>query len=187
MYTAGFDTTDNSPEVLGGKGRSLSHLAAAGFDVPDGFVVTTSAYRDFVEAKDLQARLLALSKPEIVEGVVSFEKAAERIRRLFERTKRWGTVRRWPCVLRPPPKIRRRFRSRDSMKPISTSRARTRWAPPQRTAVRPCGLLGRCAIGTKGAWNKIPPRWRSWSRPWWRRKCPASSLPPIRPPANARR
>lgn len=84
MYTAGLDTTDNSREVLGGKGRSLSRLAGAGFDVPDGFVVTTFAYRDFVEASDLNARILDFAKPRVVEGMVSFEEAAKRIRKLFD-------------------------------------------------------------------------------------------------------
>lgn len=84
MYTAGLDTTDNSREVLGGKGRSLSRLAGAGFDVPDGFVVTTFAYRDFVEASDLNARILDVAKPQVVEGIVSFENAAKRIQRLFD-------------------------------------------------------------------------------------------------------
>ncbi len=84
MYTRGFDTTDDSPEVLGGKGGSLSRLTGAGFDVPDGFLVTTSAYRDFVEANDLGPRILDLAKPEVVEGSVSFDKAAKRIRALFD-------------------------------------------------------------------------------------------------------
>ena len=84
MYTAALDTRDDSPEVLGGKGRSLSRLARAGFDVPDGFMVTTSAYRDFVEVNDLGARILDLAKPEVVEGSVSFDKAAKRIRALFD-------------------------------------------------------------------------------------------------------
>ena len=84
MYTAGLDTTDNSREALGGKSRSLSRLAAAGFDVPDGFLVTTFAYRDFVEASDLNARILDLARPQVVEGIVSFKKAAKRIRELFD-------------------------------------------------------------------------------------------------------
>ena len=84
MYTAALDTPDDSPEVLGGKGRSLSRLARAGFDVPGGFMVTTSAYRDFVEVNDLGARILDLAKPEVVEGSVSFDKAAKRIRALFD-------------------------------------------------------------------------------------------------------
>ena len=84
MYTVAFDVADNSLDVLGGKGRSLSRLVTAGFDVPGGFLITTLAYRDFVEANDLKARILALARPEVVEAVVSFEKAAERVRQLFD-------------------------------------------------------------------------------------------------------
>ena len=34
MYTVAFNVADNSLDVLGGKGRSLSRLVNAGFDVP---------------------------------------------------------------------------------------------------------------------------------------------------------
>ena len=85
MYTEGLDTTDDAPEVVGGKGRSLSRLARAGFDVPGGFLVTTRAYRAFVEAhRGLKARILTLAKPELVDGVVSFRQAADGIRQLFD-------------------------------------------------------------------------------------------------------
>jgi phosphohistidine swiveling domain-containing protein len=39
--------------VLGGKGANLSALVDAGFPVPDGFVVTTEAYLDFIEEAGL--------------------------------------------------------------------------------------------------------------------------------------
>ena len=39
--------------VAGGKGANLGELTRAGFDVPDGFVVTTAGYDDFVSANDL--------------------------------------------------------------------------------------------------------------------------------------
>ena len=84
MYTVAFDVADNSLDVLGGKGRSLSRLVNAGFDVPGGFLITTLVYRRFVDANDLEARILALARPEVVEGVVSFEKVAKRIRQLFD-------------------------------------------------------------------------------------------------------
>jgi hypothetical protein len=32
---------------VGGKGANLARLACAGFPVPDGFLITTQAYRDF--------------------------------------------------------------------------------------------------------------------------------------------
>ena len=84
MNIVAFDGAGHSLEVVGGKGRSLSLLADAGFDVPGGFLITTLAYRDFVEANDLNARILILARPGVVEGIVSFEKAAKRIRQLFD-------------------------------------------------------------------------------------------------------
>jgi pyruvate,water dikinase len=39
---------DASIALLGGKGANLARLARAGFPVPDGFVVTTAAYRAFL-------------------------------------------------------------------------------------------------------------------------------------------
>lgn len=40
-------------ERLGGKGANLARLAGAGFPVPDGFVITTEAYRHHVAELDL--------------------------------------------------------------------------------------------------------------------------------------
>ena len=82
-FTVTLDTTNNGLEIVGGKGRSLSRLANAGFDVPGGFQITTSAYRRYVAHHNLQAKILELAKPEIVEGVVSFENASSNIGRLF--------------------------------------------------------------------------------------------------------
>jgi len=76
-------TTEDSLELVGGKGRSLARMATAGFAVPDGFLVTTSAYRRFVSENDLQSRILELARPELNDGVVSFQKASESIRQLF--------------------------------------------------------------------------------------------------------
>ena len=42
---------------VGGKGASLARLVRAGLPVPDGFHVTTAAYRQFVDENDLQARI----------------------------------------------------------------------------------------------------------------------------------
>ncbi len=77
------DTTDNSLEVVGGKGRSLSRLVAAGFDVPGGFHVPICAYRSFVTENGLQERILSLAKPVIHDGAISFEQASGDIRQLF--------------------------------------------------------------------------------------------------------
>ena len=82
-FTVTLDTTNNGLEIVGGKGRSLSRLANAGFDVPVGFQITASAYRRYVAHHNLQAKILELAKPEIVEAAVSFENASSNIGRLF--------------------------------------------------------------------------------------------------------
>ncbi len=82
-FTVALDTTNNGLEIVGGKGRSLSRLVNAGFDVPGGFQITASAYRRFVAHHNLQEKILELAKPEIVESAVSFENASKNIGRLF--------------------------------------------------------------------------------------------------------
>lgn len=47
-----------SLETTGGKGMSLAKMLAAGLPVPDGFHVTTSAYRRFVTGNGIQPRIL---------------------------------------------------------------------------------------------------------------------------------
>jgi len=60
-------------ETVGGKGMSLAKLANAGMPVPGGFHVTTEAYRQFVNANDLQngindaLKVVDASKPSTLE------------------------------------------------------------------------------------------------------------------------
>jgi rifampicin phosphotransferase len=67
--------------TAGGKGKSLSQLARAGFPVPVGFVVTTAAYRAFVRETGLQPRILGLAKGDPEADV---EEVSAEIRGLFE-------------------------------------------------------------------------------------------------------
>ena len=46
-------------DTVGGKGLSLARMTAAGFPVPAGFTVTTTAYREFVSDNDLQQAIIA--------------------------------------------------------------------------------------------------------------------------------
>ena len=82
-YTVPLGTSDNAIDYVGGKGRSLSKLIEGGFDVPAGFLVPTHVYREFVAEHGLQDRILALTKPSILEGAVSFEDASLNIAQLF--------------------------------------------------------------------------------------------------------
>ena len=54
------DVGRNDVPAAGGKGASLGELMRAGIRVPDGFVVTTEAFRAAVAALDLGSRVAAL-------------------------------------------------------------------------------------------------------------------------------
>lgn len=82
-YITSLDTKDDSLEVVGGKGRSLAKMANAGFHVPGGFQLKTSAYRSFVAANNLQQKIVELAKPAVVGSRVSFERSSTDIQQLF--------------------------------------------------------------------------------------------------------
>ncbi len=70
---------------VGGKGASLARLANAGLPVPDGFHVTTQAYKRFVTENNLQAPILAALKTVDVSQPATLETAARAIGDLFAR------------------------------------------------------------------------------------------------------
>lgn len=69
-------------ESVGGKGANLAALAQAGFNVPDAFLVPTSAYREFVIENQLDKRILHIlgsidsSVPEELESASGQIRAA---------------------------------------------------------------------------------------------------------------
>ena len=70
-------------EVAGGKGANLGAMVRAGLPVPDGFVVTTAAYRAFVAAAGL-APLIATQWQAIdPASAASFEDASAQLRQAF--------------------------------------------------------------------------------------------------------
>lgn len=78
------DSAEASLERVGGKGRSLAAMSAAGLPVPDGFLVTTQAYRDFVDTHGLEPRILEIAA-DVDARPESLEQASARVRTLFER------------------------------------------------------------------------------------------------------
>jgi len=74
----GLDDVRAVTGVVGGKGASLARLARAGFRVPPGFQVTTSAYLDFIDRGGLRESVLAAAA-----GASGSDAAAARIRELF--------------------------------------------------------------------------------------------------------
>ena len=83
-YILPIDAKDVSLETVGGKGKSLARVASARMLVPNGFYLTTSAYKDFVEMNDLQKAIINLAKPEIIGKTVSFKSASKRIQELIK-------------------------------------------------------------------------------------------------------
>lgn len=74
---------ENGVKIAGGKGANLARLTRAGFSVPEGFIITTYAYRAFVVENGLEEAIL-----EALSGVESLsqealEGASAKIRALF--------------------------------------------------------------------------------------------------------
>ncbi|HAX71432.1 MAG TPA: PEP/pyruvate-binding domain-containing protein [Anaerolineales bacterium] len=70
-------------ENVGGKGLSLAKMIQAGFPVPDGFHVTTDAYHTFVDANDLQPKILSALKDADPALPATLETASTTIGRFF--------------------------------------------------------------------------------------------------------
>ena len=77
------DDPGAAPGVVGGKGASLARLARAGFQVPPGFHVTTSAYLDFIGRGTLHQPVLAAMSAVDVSDAATFDAASARIGELF--------------------------------------------------------------------------------------------------------
>jgi pyruvate,water dikinase len=62
------DLTIGDADIAGGKGANLGELTAAGFRVPDGFVVSASAYLHAMEAAGVRGRIAELASGVHDEG-----------------------------------------------------------------------------------------------------------------------
>ena len=70
-------------ETVGGKGMSLAKLANAGIPVPDGFHISTAAYRQFVTANHLQTAIQQALDAVDVARPASLETASRHIQQSF--------------------------------------------------------------------------------------------------------
>ena len=75
---------DLSLHLAGGKGSSLAAIAAEGLPVPAGFILSTTAYKDFIGSNALQGPLLKVINEIVPYETSSVEQASEAIRLLFE-------------------------------------------------------------------------------------------------------
>ena len=80
LYPLGSDALLSA---LGGKGHSLARLTREGYPVPEGFHIGTSAFQLFMAHNDLKPQLEELAKPQVINGRLSFERAARQIREVL--------------------------------------------------------------------------------------------------------
>jgi pyruvate,water dikinase len=83
-YVVPLDSTKADVAEVGGKGASLARLARSGLPVPEGFHVTTAAYKQFVTAHGLQPSITALLEQVDADHPDRLEAVSEAIRGLFE-------------------------------------------------------------------------------------------------------
>ncbi len=78
----------DSPQAVlgtcGGKGANLARLAAASFNVPPGFIVTTAGYRLFVEENHLQAGIAQAVSSLNIDDQDGWQAASSAIRERFQ-------------------------------------------------------------------------------------------------------
>jgi phosphohistidine swiveling domain-containing protein len=71
------------PDLAGGKGANLATLAGAGVPVPDGFIVATPAYRDFVREHRLDL-VIEREMAQLGDRPADVDAASDRLRQAFE-------------------------------------------------------------------------------------------------------
>ncbi len=83
-WTLPLDSSEASLASVGGKGLNLARLVRAGFSVPGGFLITTAAYRSFVQTNNLQpfiTQALAGIRPDDPQAL---QEASAAIRARFD-------------------------------------------------------------------------------------------------------
>jgi len=76
---------DDIPTV-GGKGANLGEMTKAGFPVPGGFVVTSSAYVHMIEVNNLEDKIKAMLKDLNVEDATALNRASHQVIELIEKS-----------------------------------------------------------------------------------------------------
>lgn len=92
--TTPLHSPDLSLAQAGGKGANLSRLIRAGFAVPAGFVISTDAYRQFVQENELAEPIAVIARQTGQGKSYAYEKASAEIRHLFRAGRLPGSLRR---------------------------------------------------------------------------------------------
>ncbi|MGC9347343.1 MAG: PEP/pyruvate-binding domain-containing protein [Anaerolineae bacterium] len=83
-YVVPLDSPGADIATVGGKGASLARMVRSGLPVPEGFGVTTTAYREFVEANNLQPLITAALDQVDVGSPEQLDAVSQTIRGLFD-------------------------------------------------------------------------------------------------------
>lgn len=73
-------------DKVGGKGANLGEMTQAGFPVPEGFVVTSSAYKHMIDKNNLEDKIKAMLKGLDVEDAVALNRASKQVKDLIEKS-----------------------------------------------------------------------------------------------------
>src|SRR5215216_597329 len=83
MYVFSFESPEVTLETTGGKGLNLVRLTRAGFQVPRGFIISTEAYRLFVETNRWLPMIESAVENISPEDASALEKTSAQIRAAF--------------------------------------------------------------------------------------------------------
>jgi rifampicin phosphotransferase len=83
MYVLRFGSPEIKLETAGGKGLNLARLARAGFNVPRGFIISTDAYRAFVDANRWLAVIGSTVENIQADDLGALERISAQIRAAF--------------------------------------------------------------------------------------------------------
>src|ERR1051325_8684648 len=75
-----FTSPEATLETAGGKGTNLARLTRAGFAVPAGFIISTDAYREFVNANRWLSTIQSAVENLSAEEASALERASSQIR-----------------------------------------------------------------------------------------------------------
>ncbi|MBI3093171.1 MAG: phosphoenolpyruvate synthase, partial [Candidatus Levybacteria bacterium] len=67
--------------LVGGKGANLGEMLRSGFPVPDGFIVTSFAYDEFLKENDLAAKIKHLIKTADFANTESLNQSSRHIKK----------------------------------------------------------------------------------------------------------
>ena len=77
------DADDNNKDIAGNKAVNISHLLNKGYPVPKGFIITTEAFRKFLEANNLNEQINNILANTDTDNYGTLEENSEKIKNLI--------------------------------------------------------------------------------------------------------